>query len=205
LKRYIDKIKQLLSSLPAEEELPFAKAKVEDISTDTLRVLLHRLHDRGEITITKRGFFKIEKEPFREYLFVYGSLKKGFDNHHLLSKYTQRIGKSITIDKFAMYEDSFGNYPYLTPTPIYRIHGELYLIQRKELLEKLDKFEGSPEYFIRKKIFVKSHKGVIRAYVYMRTDVKVSDDAIPLRVWENDTALKTKRLQNYFDKVLEDA
>lgn len=204
MKKYIDKVKKKISKLPINKELPFSHAHVENISTDTLRVLLHRLHNKGEITITKRGFFKKEKESFQEYLFVYGSLKKGFDNHNLLSKYTKRIGKSITKDKFAMYEDSFGNYPYLTTKPIYRIHGELYLIFRKELIEKLDQFEGVPEYFIRKKIFVKSHKGMISAYVYMQQNVKIQTDSKPLRVWENDIDFKTKRLDNYFKKVLEE-
>jgi gamma-glutamylcyclotransferase (GGCT)/AIG2-like uncharacterized protein YtfP len=30
-----------------------------------------------------------------------------------------------------------------------RIYGELYEIHRKELLEKLDRFEGYPEYYER--------------------------------------------------------
>jgi hypothetical protein len=36
--------------------------------------------------------------------------------------------KPITVSKFGMLEDSFGNYPYLTPVPQRRIHGELYEI-----------------------------------------------------------------------------
>jgi len=117
--------------------------------------------------ITGRGEFK-RIEPFSEMLFVYGSLKKGFDNHHLLSKYAKRIGKAITMSKIGMFEDSFGNYPYLIPVPQMRIHGELYEIHRKEILEKLNRFEGYPDYYDRKKILVKTHRGTVRAFVYIQ-------------------------------------
>jgi len=66
-------------------------------------------------------------------LFIYGSLKQGFDNHNLLSRDATYLGKAITADKYGMFRDSFGNYPYLIPTPIMQIHGELYHIKSKDL------------------------------------------------------------------------
>ena len=72
------------------------------------------------------------------------------------------------MSKFGMFEDSFGNYPYLISVPHMRIHGELYEIHRKELLERLDRFEGYPDYYERKKILVKTHRGTVRAFVYIR-------------------------------------
>ena len=82
MKKYIEKIERKINRLPMSTVVPFSEVKTKDISTDTLRKILHRLHDKGVITITGRGEFKRIK-PFREMLFVYGSLKKGFDNHHL--------------------------------------------------------------------------------------------------------------------------
>jgi len=191
MRKYIDKIEHKIHNLPLDIVMPFSEAKVADVSTDTLRKILHRLHDRGEITITDRGYFKRE-EPFSELLFIYGSLKKGFDNHHLLSKYSKRLGKAITVGKFGMFEDSFGNYPYLVPVPKMRIHGELYLIERRELLEKLDLFEGAPEYYERKKILVKSHRGTQRAFVYIQPHATIPHDQKPLREWKADTDYKIK-------------
>ena len=196
MKRYIDKVEHKIHTLPIDIPMPFSEAKVKDISTDTLRKILHRLHDKGEISIINRGYFK-RIEPFKELLFVYGSLKKGFDNHNLLTKYAKRIGKSITIGKFGMFEDSFGNYPYLIPVPKMRIHGELYLIERKELLDKLDQFEGAPEYYERKKILVKSHRGTHRAFVYIQPHTAVPEDQKPLREWKADTNYKIKQLDKY--------
>ena len=201
MRKYIDKIEHKIHTLPLHTVMTFSEAKVEDVSTDTLRKILHRLHDRGEITITDRGYFKRE-EPFSELLFIYGSLKKGFDNHHLLSKYSKRLGKAITVGKFGMFEDSFGNYPYLVPVPKMRIHGELYLIERRELLEKLDLFEGAPEYYERKKILVKSHRGTQRAFVYIQPHATIPQDQEPLREWKADTDYKIKQLDKYLENAI---
>ena len=201
MRKYIDKIEYKIHTLPLHTVMTFSEAKVEDVSTDTLRKILHRLHDRGEITITDRGYFKRE-EPFSELLFIYGSLKKGFDNHHLLSKHSKRLGKAITVGKFGMFEDSFGNYPYLVPVPKMRIHGELYLIERRELLEKLDLFEGAPEYYERKKILVKSHRGTQRAFVYIQPHATIPQDQEPLREWKADTDYKIKQLDKYLENAI---
>lgn len=201
MNKYIEKIERKINKLSINTVVPFSSVKTKDISTDTLRKILHRLHDKGIITITGRGEFK-RIEPFREMLFVYGSLKKGFDNHHLLSKHAKRIGKAITVSKFGMFEDSFGNYPYLIPVPQMRIHGELYEIHRKELLEKLDRFEGYPDYYERKKILVKTHRGTVRAFVYIQPHTAIPKGQKPLREWKADTDYKVKQLENYLETVI---
>ena len=198
---YIEKIERKIKSLHSSDTIPFSEAKVDDISVDTLRKVLHRLHDKGIISIVKRGYFKKE-EPFSQLLFVYGSLKKGFDNHNLLSKYAKRLGRALTIKKFGMFEDSFGNYPYLVPIPYYRIHGELYEITRRELMDKIDEFEGAPEYYERKKIEVKSHHGVQRAFVYIQQGAEAPTDQEPLNDWKDNTAYKVKRLDDYLTDMM---
>ena len=199
---YTEKIHRKVQSLETDVIVPFSAAKVEGISTDTTRKILHRLHDNGVITIVKKGYFKKE-EPFSELLFVYGSLKKGFDNHNLLSKYAKRLGKAHTVKKFSMYEDSFGNYPYLVDVPFAKIKGELYEITRAELMQKIDEFEGAPDYYIRKKIEVKSHHGVQRAFVYIREDAEVSDTQEPLKEWVNNIDYKIEKLHSALDAMIE--
>ena len=194
----IDKIERQINSLSINEVVPFSYIKLKDVSKDTIRKYLHRLHDRGLISIEKRGYFK-KIEPFNEFLFVYGSLKKGFDNHKLLQKYAKRVGKASTVGKFAMYEDSFGNYPYLVKEPITKVMGELYEIKRKELLEKIDEFEGAPEYYQRKKIKVKTHKGINLAFVYIREDEEIPKEQEPLKIWENNTDYKVHKLDNFLE------
>jgi len=194
----IDKIERQINALAIGEVVPFSYIKLKDVSKDTIRKYLHRLHDRGLISIEKRGYFK-KIEPFNEFLFVYGSLKKGFDNHKLLQKYAKRVGKASTVGKFAMYEDSFGNYPYLIKEPVTRVQGELYEIKRKELLDEIDEFEGAPEYYQRKRIKVKTHKGVNLAFAYLRENEEVRKEKTPLKVWENNTDYKVHKLDSFLE------
>ena len=192
----IDKIERQINTLPIDKIVPFSYVTLKDVSKDTIRKYLHRLHERGLISIEQRGYFK-KIEPFNELLFVYGSLKKGFDNHNLLDKYAKRVGKASTVGKFAMYEDSFGNYPYLVKEPVTKVMGELYEIKRKELLDRIDEFEGAPEYYQRKKIKVKTHKGVSVAFVYIREDEKIPLQQEPLKIWENNTDYKVNKLDSF--------
>lgn len=196
----IDELESKIKTLPIDKVVPFSYLDLKEISTDTRRKYLHRLHERGVISIVDRGFFKRIK-PFNEYLFVYGSLKKGFDNHRLLDKYAKRVGKASTIRKFGMFEDSFGNYPYLVSEPIYKIEGELYQISRKELLEEIDEFEGSPDYYQREKIKVKTHKGVKLAYAYIRADADIPKDQKPLKVWQNNTEYKVEKFNSFLERL----
>jgi len=199
---YIEKVHRAVRSLELNEVVPFSAIKVDGLSTDTKRKILHRLHDTGAITILKRGYFKKE-EPFSALLFVYGSLKKGFDNHNLLGNSAKRLGKARTIKKFSMYEDSFGNYPYIVDEPYSKIKGELYQIMRADLMQKIDEFEGVPDYYEGKKIEVKSHHGVKRAFVYIREDAEIPANQQPLREWMNKINDKTVKLDRTLDAMIE--
>ena len=199
---YIEKVHRAVQSLELNEVVPFSTIEIDGLSTDTKRKIIHRLHDTGAITIVKRGYFKRE-EPFSELLFVYGSLKKGFDNHNLLGNSAKRLGKARTVKKFSMYEDSFGNYPYIVDEPYSKIKGELYQIMRADLMQKLDEFEGVPDYYERKKIEVKSHHGVKRAFVYIRKGVEVSDKQKPLKEWVNNIDYKVEKLYSALDAMIE--
>jgi len=192
-------IKRKIAIFEIGELVPFSKVRVDGISVDTTRKILHRLSEQGFISIPKRGYFKKE-EPFSELLFVYGTLKKGFDNHYLLSRYTKRLGKAITVEKFGMFEDSFGNYPYLVFMPLNRVHGELYEVKQKELMDKLDDFEGVPEFYQRKKILIKSHHGVEEAFVYIRLVSDIPKNQDSLKVWTDDS----KHKSDIFDRHLTD-
>jgi gamma-glutamylcyclotransferase (GGCT)/AIG2-like uncharacterized protein YtfP len=196
----IDKLERQINALSIGKIVPFSYIDLKDISKDTIRKYIHRLHERGIVSIVKRGYFK-KIEPFHEFLFVYGSLKKGFDNHKLLEKSTKRLGKASTVGKFAMFEDSFGNYPYLIQKPISKVDGELYEIKRKELLDRIDEFEGTPDYYQRKKIKVKTHHGVSFAYTYIKGNADIPKNQEPLRVWQNNTDYKVKRLDSFLEEL----
>lgn len=114
-------------------------------------------------------------------IFVYGSLKKGFDNSHKLadSKY---LGNAETANKYSLY-CSYYNYPALIENESERcVLGELYSCTDAKLAE-LDKFEGTPDLFYRKHIPVLFNAGVIYAWVYFYKDKTELKDKIKGNEW----------------------
>jgi len=72
-------------------------------------------------------------------------------------------------------------------------------VERKELLDQIDEFEGAPEYYQRKKIKVKTHKGVNLAFVYLREDEEIPKEQEPLKIWENNTDYKVHKLDSFLE------
>lgn len=84
-------------------------------------------------------------------IFVYGSLRQGHGNHHLLEG-ASCYGTGQTLSNCAMYVVS--GYPYVTSSEQrYPIIGELYAVD-VAMLEKLDKMEGHPRYYVRRETTV---------------------------------------------------
>jgi len=197
-------IKRFIKKLPLHKDFTFKyiRENLPNLSTDIIRINLHRLHDNGLITIKDKGVFSKEDEYFEVYLFVYGSLKKGFENDHILEK-AKYISKAITVRKFAMYEANGGEYPYLLKEKaLYNIEGELYKIARKDLLTKIDIFEGSPDYYTRESIEVKSRsfKTNKKAFTYFYINKKDHKKKQPITKWK-----KTKLfdIDSYFKSIMD--
>lgn len=201
-----EQIRKFIYKLPAHEDFTFKYVRecLPDLSTDIIRVNLHRLHDNGLITIKDKGIFSKEDEYFEVYLFVYGSLKKGFENEHILEK-AKYISKAITVRKFAMYESKGGGYPYLLKDkPLNHIHGELYKIARKDLLKKIDLFEGSPDYYTRESIEVQTRSTRFstnkRAFTYFYVDKKDHKKKQPIIEWKKS---KPFDIDAYFKSIMD--
>lgn len=196
-------IKKFIKTLPCHENFTFkyVRENLPELSTDVVRINLHRLHDSGLITIQDKGVFSKEDEYFEVYLFVYGSLKKGFENEHILDK-GRYISKATTVRKFAMYKAKGGEYPYLLKNkPLHNIEGELYKIARKDLLKKIDIFEGSPDYYTREAIEVKSRSFETnkRAFTYFYTNKLDSKKKQPITTWKKQESFD---LDAYYKSIM---
>lgn len=74
------------------------------------------------------------------YVFVYGSLKKGFCNHQLIER-SEFICKTHTKECYEMLD--LHDFPGVTKEKrISTIHGELYNVENT-VLKQLDEFEGN--------------------------------------------------------------
>lgn len=93
-------------------------------------------------------------------IFVYGTLKKGEENHFLLSS-SDFVCETQTSGKFTLLD--LGNYPAVIISPKnYFINGEIYEVD-DQILALLDQLEDYPNYYIRRMIMTQA--GVL-AWMY---------------------------------------
>lgn len=127
-------------------------------------------------------------------VFVYGSLKRGFHNQHMLEK-AEFLGNATTVEKFPMFEVEKQEYPYLLDIfhcDAENVEGEVFEVS-DSLLKRLDFFEGVPEYYFRKLIQVELEGLVVDAYVYFFKEIKVPEGK-PLKVWEKNNEYYVKEM-----------
>ena len=125
-------------------------------------------------------------------VFVYGTLLKGYSNHHRLVDnkvgVCDYIGKAITCNKYSM---GVSTYPYVDPAiPRSIIHGEVYRVNTNAALDSLDELEEHPDWYIRTTIdvtlvevapeFDKAHKtgSIVSADIYFNPFMGKDGDGI---------------------------
>ena len=120
-----------------------------------------------------------------EFVFVYGTLKREFANHHLLVD-SIYLGVSYTLRRFTLAMDKY-HIPYMIDIANTRIRGELYQVD-PSCLAKLDKFENVPKYYYRQKIVVRDrYQTLWTCWSYLQDSIR-----LPLRIIGN----YTKRLHS---------
>jgi len=99
-------------------------------------------------------------------VFVYGTLKRGFGNHHFLMG-SRFIGTGHTVEKFAMHTE--GGIPFVVENePVSYIYGELYSVDNS-VLDNLDRLEGHPTWYRRQEIEIHLDGGTnptVKAWMY---------------------------------------
>jgi len=96
-------------------------------------------------------------------VFVYGTLRKGRGNYSILERSTF-VGNAVTAIKYAMYVSGI---PYVTELEHEtNIVGEVYEVD-EFTLNRLDRLEGHPHFYERRKIEVFLEDGrKIKAFLY---------------------------------------
>jgi gamma-glutamylcyclotransferase (GGCT)/AIG2-like uncharacterized protein YtfP len=108
----------------------------------------------------------------KKYLFVYGTLKKGFRANFLLENEVF-ISNAKTIDKFCMVSSELGSYPILYNNVSNlgkKVYGEIYSVSCDKF-EELDSYEDVPNLYKRIEIIVETdEKKLVNAFVYLSSD-----------------------------------
>lgn len=122
----------------------------------------------GEVLFSDAGY----QEVCETIIFVYGTLKRGFDNESYLKNATF-IDRAITVDKYPMILQN-PSFPYLINDKGngHQIKGEVYSID-DEIILKIDELEGTPEHYYREYIDVRLQNGdSIKVETYFCTECK---------------------------------
>jgi gamma-glutamylcyclotransferase (GGCT)/AIG2-like uncharacterized protein YtfP len=127
------------------------------------------------------------------YVAVYGTLKKGYWNHHYL-KDAIFVGEGITKENFDLFDVG---YPMAVPNPLgLPLKVEVYKLTSPEQLEKLDFLEGFPYHYKRMIVDIDLFEGgkrkPIKAWIYYVThpkgekveDIRYVEDVGPYLEWE---------------------
>lgn len=109
-------------------------------------------------------------------VFVYGSLKAGYHNHHVLAN-SAFLGTGTTLPAFQMI--SFGSFPALIQGDK-AYEGEIYQVDNKTFQE-LDWLEGYPDFYNRHEESIEQANGeMIKCWVYTlanQGDYPISQDS----------------------------
>ena len=113
----------------------------------------------------------MENKEFKPFIIaVYGTLKKGYGNNRLLTTSEQIVGNFKTSEKFDLY--SFGGFPAITENGNNNIVVELYKIVDPLVADRLDRLEGYPNFYNKKKISIIDFDSNLPIYIYYIEDIK---------------------------------
>lgn len=118
-----------------------------------------------------------------EKLFVYGTLKKGYHNHHVLGNNAKFIGEA-TVNRVRLYGGPGFPYAIYTGVGSHHITGELYEVPD---LVSCDRLEGYPNHYDR--LNMPCYEGVFThmAWIYVAQDVERVQEyyqPIPDGIWK---------------------
>lgn len=102
-------------------------------------------------------------------LFVYGTLMRGYDNHHVLQPHT-KFSECVSLKGFILL--NIGKYPAILPSDEdATVQGELYWLEDvKQGLQQTDRLEGHPFPYHRQTVTVTTANGDwVEAWAYVWT------------------------------------
>jgi len=116
------------------------------------------------------------KTPYKkEFLFVYGTLKRGCRAFHFL-KDEQFFSEGYTVRKYGFV--SFGDFPAVVKNlrPCFHVKGEIFLIDGNKLSE-IDEYENCPYFYLREseKVVLLGTNTTIECFIYVLNTKNVKE------------------------------
>ena len=95
------------------------------------------------------------KDAHEEFVFTYGTLKRGFHNHEVLGN-SRFVAEAMTVKPFRLVHPPGYSFPFLLDVEGgVQVTGELYVVD-EETLKRLDWLESAPmyEFFLQSLFFI---------------------------------------------------
>lgn len=77
-----------------------------------------------------------------KYVFVYGTLKYGYNNHIHISPMVEFVDSAILNNHKLYYSSGQNSYPVMCKTPYNKVLGELYKVSNLSVFDIMDEIEG---------------------------------------------------------------
>ncbi|RCX07884.1 gamma-glutamylcyclotransferase (GGCT)/AIG2-like uncharacterized protein YtfP [Anaerobacterium chartisolvens] len=109
------------------------------------------------------------------YVFVYGSLMRGYWNHPLLDN--EKYAGAATVKGYGLY--NVASYPGVVRREGVGVRGELYDVCERTL-SVLDQLEDEGDMYIRRAVTAETDEGEAEAFIYVWNGSVREDDYVPL-------------------------
>ncbi|MGC1483265.1 MAG: gamma-glutamylcyclotransferase family protein [Candidatus Acidiferrum sp.] len=127
--------------------------------------------------------------PTPQYLFVYGTLKRGGKSHKRLREENSVRFRSPARIQAELYSVRGGEYPgaVLTSAPSRFVKGDLFVLQNpQETLRHLDEFEGVDDGLFRRELVdVWARRRRVKAWVYLYARPLTNATLIPAGIYSS--------------------
>ena len=107
----------------------------------------------------------------RAFVFVYGTLRQGHSNNNLLRNEVF-FAEAKKVERYTMVDAACRAFPAgVMEPPTCTIHGDLYAVT-DETLARLDRLEGTPHHYQRRRVLVETDEETVFAWIYIQLDVR---------------------------------
>lgn len=105
--------------------------------------------------------------PFSKLIWVYGTLKRNYGNHHLIET-CEFVGEAVTKPFYRLYKVSY--FPGLVEDEKTgkSIQGELYRVTDPAIMRRLDALEGVPYLYRRESLKIEGVDDDVQGYIFNR-------------------------------------
>lgn len=101
----------------------------------------------------------------KNYVFVYGTLKRGYGNHRVLGS-AKFVGEGKTVS--GAYKMLDGGFPMVLSGGLFHVKGELFEVSDEQTMRNLDRLEGVPTLYTREETEVELSDGSVQhSYIYI--------------------------------------